>query len=422
MSRAWLKGALYLLLLLPLCGWAGPKGQVRLSVETEKQLWVGQRVLVHLELLTTAFSFSGQRFDLPQINGGVLIQTDSSTIKLTERIEGEQWQILRYDLSFFAQREGELEIPPIDVHFSASAGYGQPTTSYDLKTDRLTLRARMPPGADPTQPVVTSPRLNIEEQWQPDQDTFKVGDALTRTITISAEDVSAIALPAVPRQPIDGIELLAKPPIVEDKTDRGSLTGRRQEQISYLFQRAGSYQLPAWNISWWNPRSEKLEQHEFQARTFEIAPNPAAQHRSGATTTSARSKAVRWWPWVVSAISLIAIAAASVRWILPLWRRRQAAYLLTEPARFKRALTACRGNDPAQAYRAVSEWLSSTPVSRSVAFEQSWTEMQMALVSSSDNWSGRSLADTLARMRNEMLSRTRQERRWTLAPINPKGN
>ncbi|MEN8166299.1 MAG: hypothetical protein ABFR65_02340 [Pseudomonadota bacterium] len=419
MKRVW---PYLILLFLPLCAWAEPQGQVRLSIDTEKQYWVGQRVLVHLELLTTAFSFSEQRFELPRIDGGVLIQTDSSTIKLTERIDGEQWQILRYDLSFFAQREGDLEIPPLEVHFSASAGYGQPTTRFDLKTDPLTLQTQMPPGADPSQPVVTSPRLDIDEQWQPARDGFKVGDALTRTLSISAVDVSAIALPAMPQQRIDGIELLSKPPLVEDKTARGSLTGRRQERISYLFQQSGSYELPAWRISWWNPQSEQLEQHEFQARRLEIAPNPAAQPQPGAATSPARSKAARWWPWALSATALIALAAAAVRWTLPLWRRRQAAYLLSEPARYKRALAACRGNDPAQAYQALSEWLSSASVSRSAAFEQRWTEMQLALVSSSGNWSGRALADTLPPMRSEMLGRTRQDKRWNLAPINPKGN
>ncbi|MCP3882689.1 MAG: hypothetical protein GY701_30490, partial [Sulfitobacter sp.] len=71
---------LWLLLLAPLTVWGEPQGRVRATVDTDRVAWVGQRVLVHLDLLTTGFSFSGQRFDLPQISGGVLLQTDSSTL------------------------------------------------------------------------------------------------------------------------------------------------------------------------------------------------------------------------------------------------------------------------------------------------------------------------------------------------------
>lgn len=130
---------LLLFLLMSGTAWAAPDGQTRVSIDVEETIWVGQRVLVHLDLMSNGFSFSNQRFDLPQISGGILIQTDSSTLKLTEQIDGESWQILRYDLSFFGQRDGVVDIPSFGVHFSASAGFGPAVASHSFTLDHTSL-------------------------------------------------------------------------------------------------------------------------------------------------------------------------------------------------------------------------------------------------------------------------------------------
>jgi len=409
-----------LFLLLPVCAWAAPQGAVRISVDQEKPLWVGQRVLVYLEILTTGFSFSGQRFDMPRIEGGVLLQTDSSTLKLTEEIDGVHWQILRYDLSLFAQREGPLEIPAFGVYFVGSAGYGKPETAFDLTTEALKVELQLPPGADPSQPVVTSASLSIDEQWQPLQDEFTAGDALTRTITIQAENVSAIALPVMPPLQVEGIEALTEPAVVRDKTNRGTLTGYRQEQVSYLFQRQGEYQIPAWSISWWNPESKTLERHEFDSRRLTVAANPAAQPHPGATGALSQPDNERWWLWLLLVIGLMAVSMVGVYWIRPSLRRRYAEYQLSEPYRYKLALGACRANDPAQAFRLVSEWLARAPVQRTAEFNKQWVEMQLVLVSKSGKWSGAALADILADMRKQILLAAKQVESQSLNPINPR--
>ncbi len=415
MSRGWF----FLFLILPVCAWAAPEGAVRITTDQDKQYWVGQRVYVHLDILTTGFSFSGQRFDLPSINGGVLLQTDTSTLKLSEEIEGSRWQILRYDLSLFAQREGTVDIPAFGVSFMASTGYGQPETAFDLMTEPIKVKLQRPPGADPSQPIVTSSGLSIEEQWQPVQDEFMAGDALTRVITIQAEDVSAIALPAMPVLQIESIEVLTEPAVVRDNTNRGTLTGYRQEQVSYLFQKEGQFKLPAWSISWWNPKNETLERHEFAARTFTVAPNPAMQTHQDETGELLQANNEQWWLWPLLLVGLIVISAGAASKIRPIWRKRYAEYRLSESYRYRQALGACREDDPALAFREVSKWLANTSVQRSSEFEQYWAEMQLALVSRNVKWSGSQLADALSHIRQEMLVESKRGKLVFLDPMKP---
>ena len=404
---------LILLLFLSASAWASPDGRVRLSIDSEKPYWVGQRVLVHLDLMSNGFSFSGQHFSMPQISGGVLVQTDSSTVKLNEQIDAESWQILRYDLSFFSQRAGEVQIPPFDVQFSASLGYGQPEASFELQTESLSVVLEMPPGADPSLPVVTTSRLTVQESWQPDQLDFRVGQALTRTVTIQAEDVSGIALPALPTQTIEGIDLLPKAPLVEDRSNRGTLTGRRREQVSYLFQREGNYTLPAAFISWWNPETKTLEKYELDAKSIYVAPDSLAK----ISTDEPESWLEKLSSPLLMGVILLIIMGLTVTWQwahIQAWRK---ARFNSEPEQFKRAIKACRKNNVKMAWSTTNVWLESTGYALPVDSRDVWQELQRAMVSNTENWSGHALKNILTRLHKNAQGRLNQP--VYLKPLNP---
>ena len=93
-------------------------------------------VTLYLDLKTTGFSFSDTHFNLPDVGNAFLMQTDSTTIKLTEKSGGEAWQVLRYPLALFPQRAGKLEVPAIGVRFSSSAGYGSKKRDFQFATER----------------------------------------------------------------------------------------------------------------------------------------------------------------------------------------------------------------------------------------------------------------------------------------------
>lgn len=403
------------LLLMSASAWAAPEGQVSISIDPDKTYWVGQRVLVHLDLKTDGFSFSDQRFSLPQISGGVLMQTDSSTLKLTEQVEGESWQVLRYDLSLFSQRSGDIQIPPFEVHFNASLGYGQPEASFDLKTQALSLVLKLPPGADPSQPVVTTSRLEVLEQWQPDQNEFKVGEALTRTITLEAKDVSGMALPAGPHNEIEGIDQLAKAPQVEDSSNRGTLSGHRHEQVSYLFKQEGDYVLPAGSINWWNPQTKKLEQYQFEGRSINVKADPLAKsNNEGAGRIIEKRRLAQF---LLLFLLLLSISGALLYWQWPRIRAKREAEYLAEPAQFKRAIRACRKNDAGAAWSTSNTWFTTTGLSILAQDKAVWQELQRAMLSKSDKWSGQALKNSLVTMRKN--ARSEASKVVYLKPLNP---
>ena len=75
--------------------------------------------------------------------------------------------------------------------------------------------------------LVSTPRLTVTERYDPLPETAKVGDAVTRTVTLRGEDTFALALPPVTFAPVDGTRLYGARPRLDDAVDRGDVVDQR---------------------------------------------------------------------------------------------------------------------------------------------------------------------------------------------------
>ena len=424
---------LWMYLLSPGVSAATVQAEVGIGVSDAPTIWVGQRVIVNLDLWSTGFTFSDQRIHLPEVVGGLLMKTDSATGKLSETRSGKTWQGLRYDLSLFPQRPGTLSIPPIDVSFQVSAGYGQSSTAFGLRTDPLTLEVVLPPGFIDPNGVITSNDLTVTETWDPDVDSIRVGDALTRMVTRRAEDVSAVLFPPLPTPAIDGLASYPKAPQVTDQTERGRLVGERTESVTFVAQREGPITIPEWRVRWWNPDTETLEEKAFEARTFDVMPNPAL----GESAASGSFRAYLGRLPVASVIALTLLLAGGALLLfrhrlirqLQVWRAQRA---VSEPARFRQVTRACNEGEAATAYNALVAWMTcldalSLPVTLAALVKRfpdarlttAADGLQRALLDPGQVWDGRAMATALRGVRKRALTSTVGTAQRALPPLNP---
>ena len=65
------------------------KAAVSAGIQKDSEIWAGQQVTVDLDLKTSGLSFSNTHFNLPEVSNTFLMQTDTTTIKLSEKKEGQ---------------------------------------------------------------------------------------------------------------------------------------------------------------------------------------------------------------------------------------------------------------------------------------------------------------------------------------------
>lgn len=288
MNRNSLLILLALLLLAPAAIRADDGASIRFEASREQAVWVGERLDLYLELWTTDVSFSGQSFVQPQVSGGYLMPAESGTVKLNEQRDGLGWQGLRYTMSLYPQRAGEIEVPAFDVRFSTSAGYGSEPTEHRFRTQALQLESRLPPGADASGLLVTTRQFSIDAEWEPSFAPGEgplellTGDALVLTLKREASGVPGMVFAPLPELEIEGLGVFTDAPTVQDRANRGDLTGTRSDRITLVCEKPGSYRLPELRFQWWDPAGQTLHEEVIPAVQIEVAENPAWAREAGA--------------------------------------------------------------------------------------------------------------------------------------------
>ena len=423
-----------ILLVLPWCAAAEDdaiKAAVSVSISDEGPLWTGQQVTLNLDLKSTGFSFSNIHFNLPDIDGAFLMQTDTTTIKMTERIAGETWQIVSYPLALYPQIAGVLEIPSIDVRFTSAAGFGSTPKAFELQSEPLEVPIKLPPGVKTGDLVVTTASFELDHSWRPEATTLQSGDAVTLEVSRSAGDVSAMLLPPLPVFRAEGLAAYPQAPEVTDRTDRGDLTGVRKDSIIWVIEKPGQYEIPGIRFQWWDPLKSELQQQVVPGLSLDVpAPEGQDSHVEPAAPSDQHSGYTKALTWLILGALLIVSA-----WVL--FKRKSSGTVLEDEATaFARVQKACAANDRAKAYAAIHAWLNFYPspslamtgavtldaFARNINDDQLAIELeklQQAVISPASKWQGAGLNGLLKKLRQQNVRQNTVQSGSRLAPLNP---
>jgi hypothetical protein len=337
---------------------AHAQDEVILRTSTDPaEAWVGQRVRLTIEVLGA--DGWAQITDMPQVEvaGAYLLRTESQGVRLSETIGRTSYTGQRYQLSIYCQRPGRLEIPPLPVTVVVKQwGLNAEETPQELTTPAASMLCKVPPGAEGIRGLISTNRLEADQQWSSQPETAEPGDAVTRTVSLSADNVSGMAFPPMQHPEIEGVAVYPGQPSVSDETNRGALNGRRDESVTYVFEAPGVIALPDIALSWWDIENQRLRRVELPGLEItvegELAPEPAAE-----------PIAVPEEPPRDRTVTIVAAAALGLAglWLLALLARRlvrwRREWLESEGAAFQQVKAALRELTVLEISAAVMRWL-----------------------------------------------------------------
>ncbi len=276
--------ALFVTLMLVLVGsiaHATDDVVVRSSV-TPAEAWVGQRVFLTQEVLGADGWAQITDMGEVEIPGAFVMRTESQGVRLSETIGGTSYTGQRYQLSLYCQRPGRVEIPALPATVTVKRwGATPPEIKRDVSMPAATLICKVPPGAEDIRDLISTTHLNADQKWSSEPTTVDLGDAVTRTVTLSAVDVSGMAFPPIRHPEIEGVGIYPGEPSVSDTSDRGSLRGERVESVTYVLEEPGEFSLPAIVLSWWDIDDGVLRRIELPGLDLtvegDLAPEPTVE-------------------------------------------------------------------------------------------------------------------------------------------------
>ncbi|MBW1645754.1 MAG: BatD family protein [Deltaproteobacteria bacterium] len=409
-----------------------PPALLRVALTPTARIWRGQRLTLNVSLYTTIAFAGPTRFDLPQAAGMVVMASEDHPLLGREEIGGIVYLSKRHEIYLFPLRAGKLTVPPFAVEFSFRTAAGQ-VVSRRLTTPRLTCEVREVPGADPHLPLVTAADFRVEEQWQPPPRRPRVGDALTREVTLVADGLPGMLLPPLRLVKVDGLGLYRRQPLVTDRQERGALIGSRRETVTYVCERPGIFTIPAIEFQWWQPRTATLQRLSLPAVELRVVPHPRL--------TGGIQAGGGGFPWrmaVPLAAGLLFLAglayyrlraAERTRQLLPAGGRRQ-----EERQHWARFRAAARRNDAPAVLEALYHWLDAAVFTGSAGSLAAFAALagdrevkkQLAMLESflyagktGRSWSGRRLYVAVRRARKKLRRRPPAAETSQLPPLNP---
>lgn len=97
--------------------------------------------------------------------------------------------------------------------------------------------------------------LELVDSWADQPPEFKVGEPVSRTLSIKAKGVLATLLPELEIADAEGVSIYPEKPVTETHTDGTWVYGQSNLTISYMPTRAGSLDIPEMRLSWWDTES-----------------------------------------------------------------------------------------------------------------------------------------------------------------------
>ena len=267
----------------------------------------GQRVEFAITVATDRWFTGGTRLEIPEVPGLVVLQTNNFASNSSENRNGQSWVIQRWSLDVFPQRNGTFTLPPLTTTVKVSDPDGNNITG-DLHSPELRFRATIPESLARADHWVASPSYSVSQSFDRELENLKVGDAFQREIVFEATDVMAMMLPAFEAEKLDGLAAYPQPSSLTNNNNRGTMIARRVEQISYIVEAQGQYQLPARDYFWWDTRSAQLQMRFLPAVDINIG--------GGADIDKTGTSGIQIEPLQVLKYGLGAAFIAAILWLL----------------------------------------------------------------------------------------------------------
>ena len=292
---------------------------------------------------------------------------------------GRRYNVIERNYAIFPEKSGELSIPAItfqgriaDQGRSQSRLLGLASRRLRLNSDPLLIQVRPRPADYKGKHWLPSAKLTLEERWPQQPPQLRVGEPVTRTLTLNAQGLNANQLPSLPIPEIPHIRTYSDQPTTQDSHDNTWIFGRREQRVAVVPSKAGEFTLPEIRLHWWDTENDKPQVALIPARSITVlpaanAPNQPLPQETPAvviapTPQVSAAPTAGIWPWISAALLCL--------WLLTLaawWRKHRAdkpVSTITKEApaigNARRALRqACRDNNAPAAAKALVAWAAA---------------------------------------------------------------
>ncbi|OLQ72114.1 aerotolerance protein BatD [Photobacterium proteolyticum] len=297
-------------------------------------------------------------------------------------LNGRRYLVITRDYQITASKPGTILLRGAEFRgnvVKSGRGFGSTLRiPVEKQTDNLELTIKDKPASYqglwlPTQD------LQLEQQWQPDNLEIRVGDPLTRTITLRIKNAEQSSMPNLALQYPDKVKVYNEKPVYS--TVNGYTVMTLKQVI--LPRERGELELPPLSINWWNTETSQQETSQVDGLAITVLPGdninnslnlPLRSEPSSATPIAKETGAGNiqvvndsgYWPWLTALFAGLWLIT-TILWLKARAASRQivAAAAMKQPVMNVAPLAgmkqAVKDNSPIKVQAYYRQWSQNNP-------------------------------------------------------------
>ncbi len=265
---------------------------VRVNIEVNKSdVYVQEQILVTIKLISQV-NLSQAEMQPLEIKNAVLIPLSEKPTQYVSNINGKQHLILESNYALFPQESGELIIPSVIYSVVPNVErdlwndpFGRNRANIlRLPTEEQRIKVKPVPAEAAGKTWLPASNLTLHETWSSSLDHLKMGEPVTRTITITAEGLTGGQIAPLATNTTDGLTFYPdQSQNSESKTTKG-IEGTRVETTAIIPNHGGEFTLPEVSVEWWDVNSQSMKMATLPEKKINVLGDAAPTTNSAQTT------------------------------------------------------------------------------------------------------------------------------------------
>ncbi|CAG7855828.1 hypothetical protein MCAMS1_00100 [biofilm metagenome] len=195
-------------------------------------------------------------------------------------VNGVSYVVTERKYAIFPQKSGLMTIKPLTltaaIIVDGQLDFRDFFSSRMTKTKRVlskevTLNVKPVPAEFKGKDWLAAEKLELTQEWSGDTQQMKIGEPLTRTLTLRGEGTTVGQLPELNTVKTDtDIKAYPDQPVLNEQKQPDGIAASRQEKIALIPAKAGKHSLPAIEIPWYNIKTQKVEIVRLPGMTINV--------------------------------------------------------------------------------------------------------------------------------------------------------
>ncbi len=261
---------------------------------TPKEVFEGQEIIYTVSLFDRAGLTEGD-FSAPSLEWAELQPVGDDKMNSVEE-KGKIYRQLTRQFVLFPSKEGRFVIPPVSFRGLISQqqrgvssnmfpfgfdenlifpGIPSNTREVFVQTDPVSITVRPRPGFMKRKWWFPSSNVKISETFSPSTNNIRVGEAITRKVTIIAKGTPVNRIPELTMSASADFKVYPDNGKKENYTDGNGISGLLEQSFVIVPMKSGTVVIPPLSIEWFDVTTNQERKNKVDGVALNVLENPA---------------------------------------------------------------------------------------------------------------------------------------------------